>query len=539
MSFKSIGLTIIGTAIGAYIGAPGLGAALKGAFVGFNIAQSVIQYDSYRMQKDMTSRSVTDAQQSIQVNATSTESSLPIIYGQAKVGLKIIDIRQDPSDADVLAVVGAFALAPDGGNATAEQGIQSVAKIFFDDRLAINLPTIGTNDASNNPYDSGVQSWLGTAGGTFGTNLWCEYMLHDGDDAQTYDYKLNDTFSSSGTADGAWGTQSRGTGIAYAAFWLYYKDDVFVNGIPNITMIVQGNKVADVSNLTAAYRYSTNPADCIFDYMTSKRYGLGIPISKMDAGVSGDSFTLAQTHCNDTVTVPASYTLNDRYTCNGFLDSAANPMENLQKLLTSCQGRIVFEGGKYKLIQRKTTSAETFALNTDNIVGDWSFQRSGIDDTHNSINATFIDDLQNYQPNDLTFPLPTATNTYQAADGGYKNEMNIELAFTDDEYMTHMIAAQTMLETRADMSCTVVAQREALKLSVGDVVNVTHATPAWSNQPMWVEQIKLRQDGLVMLSLKEYDSDTYTIPAAQPRRTVVAHSTPGAYSTDTNPDPQN
>ena len=226
-------------------------------------------------------------------------------------------------------------------------------------------------------------------------------------------------------------------------------------------------------------------------------------------------------------------------TCNGFLDSAANPMENLQKLLTSCQGRIVFEGGKYKLIQRKTTSAETFALNTDNIVGDWSFQRSGIDDTHNSINATFIDDLQNYQPNDLTFPLPTATNTYQAADGGYKNEMNIELAFTDDEYMTHMIAAQTMLETRADMSCTVVAQREALKLSVGDVVNVTHATPAWSNQPMWVEQIKLRQDGLVMLSLKEYDSDTYTIPAAQPRRTVVAHSTPGAYSTDTNPDPQN
>ena len=295
MSFKSIGLTIIGTAIGAYIGAPGLGAALKGAFVGFNIAQSVIQYDSYRMQKDMTSRSVTDAQQSIQVNATSTESSLPIIYGQAKVGLKIIDIRQDPSDADVLAVVGAFALAPDGGNATAEQGIQSVAKIFFDDRLAINLPTIGTNDASNNPYDSGVQSWLGTAGGTFGTNLWCEYMLHDGDDAQTYDYKLNDTFSSSGTADGAWGTQSRGTGIAYAAFWLYYKDDVFVNGIPNITMIVQGNKVADVSNLTAAYRYSTNPADCIFDYMTSKRYGLGIPISKMDAGVSGDSFTLAQT----------------------------------------------------------------------------------------------------------------------------------------------------------------------------------------------------------------------------------------------------
>ena len=538
MSFKSIGLTIIGTAIGAYIGAPGLGAALKGAFVGFNIAQSVIQYDSYRMQKDMASRSVTDQQQGIQVNATSTESSLPIIYGQAKVGLKIVDIRQDPSDADVLAIVGAFALAPDGGNATAEQGINGVVDVFFDERLAIDGPTVGTNDASNNPYDSGVQSWLGTAGGTFGTNLWCEYMLHDGDDAQTYDYKLNDTFSSSGTAAGAWGTQSRGTGIAYGVFWLYYKDDVFVNGIPNITMIVQGNKVADVSDLTAAYRYSTNPADCIFDFMTSKRYGLGIPISKMDAG-SGSSFATAQTHCNDSVTVPSGHSLSDRYTCNGFLDSAANPMENLQKLLTSCQGRIVFEGGKYKLIQRKTASAETFELNTDNIVGDWNFQRSGIDDTYNSVNATYIDDLQNYQPQDVTWPLPTDTNTYQAADGGFKNEMNVELSFTDDEYMAHMIAAQTMLETRADMSCTVVAQREALKLAVGDVVNVTHATPNWSDQTMWVEQIKLRQDGLVMLSLKEYASATYTIPTAQTRRTIVAHSTPGAYSTDTNPDPQN
>ena len=165
---EKIGLTIVGTVAGFVTGGP------TGAAWGFNIAQGVIEYDSYRLQKKMQSQSTASKQQGIQTNVTSTAGSMPIIYGETKVGVKIVDIRQDPSDVDILAIVGAFAVAPDGGNATAQQGIQGVARVYFDEKLAITGPTIGANDASDNPRSDGVQSWLGTAGGTFGGNLWCE-----------------------------------------------------------------------------------------------------------------------------------------------------------------------------------------------------------------------------------------------------------------------------------------------------------------------------------------------------------------------------
>ena len=529
---EKIGLTIVGTVAGFVTGGP------TGAAWGFNIAQGVIEYDSYRLQKKMQSQSTASKQQGIQTNVTSTAGSMPIIYGETKVGVKIVDIRQDPSDVDILAIVGAFAVAPDGGNATAQQGIQGVARVYFDEKLAITGPTIGANDASDNPRSDGVQSWLGTAGGTFGGNLWCEYMIHDGDDSQTYDYKLNDTFSSSGTASGAWGTQTRGTGIAYIVLWLHYKDDVFVNGIPQVTLRVQGNKVADCEDLTADVAYSTNPANCIYDFMTSKRYGMGIPRYMMDAGTSSSSFKVAKDHCDESVTVSGPGDLTNRYTCNGFLDSSASPMENLQQLLTSCQGRIVVSDGKYRLIQRKATSAETFELNTDNIVGQWSFARAGIEDTANIVNAKFVDLAQNYQPMDITWPQPVNDNPYLTLDAGFKNELNIELPFTKDAYMAHMIAAQTMLETRADITCTVVCQREALKLEVGQVVNVNHPTPNFTDKTFWVEQIRVRPDGLVQLALKEYVAATYTVPVAELKVAMVTHDTPGRYADDVDPDPQ-
>jgi hypothetical protein len=468
------------------------------------------------------------------INQTGTAVSLPIVYGRAKVGMQVVDVRQGAGQSatygssNTLALVGAIAVAPEGSAGV--QGIEEVSIVYFNDTNAIEGPIFGTNDGSNNPtpFDhSKIKTpWNGdqtsSAGKTFGTHYWLDYFLHDGDDAQLVDHRLTSEFAT------PWPAGARARGVAYICLWMYYNEDVYVNGMPNVTMTLKGNKVADVTDLTAAYRYSENPADCIYDYMTSTRYGLGIPAASIDIA----SFSAAAAYCNAQVTITLSsgtVVLADRFTCNGFLDSAEAPLANLERLLSSCTGRIVYENGKFKLLIRQTKTAETFELNRTNIVGDFQIVKTGINQTPNSISSTFIDYDQNYQPQSVTYPEPGATNTYLTQDNDYRNEQRIELPFTEDYYMAQMIAHQALLEARADMGCSLVAQREALKLAVGDRVNVTHDTPGWTDQAMTVEAVGLRRDGLVDLLLREYDAAAYTPPTMTVKASLVAEGMPPRY----------
>ena len=567
--------------------------------------------------------SLAGKQPGILINETGTEVSLPIVYGKARVGISRVDVRQG-TDADVLALVGVIALAPEGGSSTAQQGIEEVTTVFFDGDAALSSPIFGANDSGTNnptPFNASVieSPWNGNVtSGAFGTNYWLEYFIHDGDDAQVVDRELNRIFGAT-----PWGTYARGVGLSYIVLWLYFDDDVFANGVPQVTMDVKGGKLGSVLDSTADFRYSENPVDCVLDFMTSTRYGMGIPTSQMDWGqtvlqanpittVSGStvitvahsaahnalvgdrvilskatavggitaarlnvqmtitgatatnftatlgganatsaatgggsavrldisSFGEAAYYCDEPVTITltsGTRALTNRFTANGWLDSADTPQTNLDRLLSACSGRIVREGGKYKLLIRKVQAVSSFELDRSNIVGEWSFAKGGVDEVSNTQVVTFVDKDQNYQPVPLVYPRATTTNAFLAEDFAYGVEQRIDLPFTEDAHMAQMINAATFNESRADMSCSLVAQREALRLSVGDVVNVTHSTPGWTDQPMWVEAVALRRDGLVQLLLKEYLAATYTVPTMKVKSELVPVVLPPRYTSASGP----
>lgn len=496
------------------------------------VVQSAIAARGITALIDPLSDGVIRKQVGIQANPTGTEVTLPVIYGKAKVGMSVIDVRQGASDVNTLALVGAIAIAPESG-----LGIDAVTDVYFNELRSLENPVFGTNSSGNNPQpftNTVVKSpWNGNvSSGTFGTDFFLEYFLHDGDDSQAKDFALNAQFGT------AWPTTSIGAGVAYLVLWLYYSEAIYTNGVPNVTMEVKGNKVLDCQNLGATAAYSENPADCIRDFMTSTRYGMGIPAAQIDA----TSFSAAAAYCDESVTITITggddVTLADRFTCNGFLMPDDGQLSNLERLLSSCCGRIVREGGKYKLLIRKAQSAETFELDRTNIVGDWSFLRTGVDETPNTLVATYVDVDLNYSAQPVTWPEPDATNAYLAADNAYAVESRIELSFTENRYMAEMIASQQLLERRADFGCALVAQREALKLSVGDVVNVTHSTPSWTDEKFWVEAISLRRDGLVQLALKSYVAATYTVPTMTVKPDIVVASLPARYTTADGPTVQ-
>jgi hypothetical protein len=582
------------------------------------LVQTAIGARGLKSQIDDLNDGLTTKQSQITVNRTGTEVTVPIIYGKAKVGMGVVDVRL-PTDQNILALVGTIAIAPESGS-----GIDEVTKVYFNEDLAIDAPIFGTNSAGNNPtpFDSDkIQSpWNGgVITGTFGSTYWLQYFMHDGDNAQVVDFELKRLFTSE------WGSKAEGVGVAYVVLWLYYNDGIFTNGVPSVTMEVKGNKVLDCQSISTTAAYSENPADCIYDYMTSKRYGMGIPAAQIDcaqtalqadpiATTSGSavitvahssaldiitgsrvllsgaaatggitaarlnvemtvasvpstssftadlgganatstvaagggasvifdasSFGKAAAYCDESVTITLSSgteTLADRFTCNGFLLGDDGPLSNLDRLLSSCCGRLVMEGGKYKIFIRKAQAAETFELDRTNIVGEWQFVRTGVNETPNTLVATHIDSLFNYQPRQTTWPEAGVANDYLAADNDYVVESRLELPFTENAYMAEMITSQQFLERRADMGCALVAQREALKLSVGDVVNVTHSTPSWTDQPMWVEAVALRRDGLVQLALKEYDAAAYTVPTMTVKESMVASGLPVRYPSTDSP----
>lgn len=470
--------------------------AIGGSIVAFatgNIPLGIAILGNYALSKFNRTGGLEKGQVGIQANVMSNEASLPVIYGQARVGMALADIQQQSGSEKVLGYVGALCLGGEDGS-----GIESIEKVYFNDVLSID----GALDASAATLDTNVQSpWK--VGTTFGTDLWLTYAGHYGADAQVADTELVSRFSN-------WTATDDGRGIAYLALLLYYNEEVWTNGWPNVTALVKGVKCFDPRDSSTSWAASQNPACAIWDFMSSTKYGMGIPSSALNTA----SFVAAANACDVLVAIPGPAT-QKRFVCNGWLDPAANPQTNLRRLLSSCRGEIVRIGDEYHLQIRLVQAAESYTLDTTNIVdsGDFEFWRGGTSSVPNLITATYIDPALEFQPNDVSWPEAGAANAYLTADNSFVNSQLIELPFTDDEYRAKQIAQVILQEARADVGVALTADRSALALQQGDVVSITHPTPGWTAKDFWVIALGLLPDGNVRIFGREYSAAAYTLAA--------------------------
>jgi hypothetical protein len=476
-------------------------------FLAAAIRASIVISASYAKSKLARSGALENQIAGSTLNVMSNEAVLPVVYGTAKVGMILADVQQDSAQVKTIAVVGALCMGSEDGT-----GIESVTKVYFDDVLAIDGPT-ATTGATNN---TNVQSPWKT-GTTYGTDLWIQYGLQLGADAQAADTELVSRFAN-------WTATDEGVGVASLALLLYYNEEVWTTGRPNVTALVKGQKVYDPRTTTTVW--SDNPALCIRDWMTSVRYGMGIP----EAQINDASITAAANYCDVSVSIPGPST-QKRFTCNGLVNPADSPLANLQRLLSSCRGEIVRIGSEYHLQIRQTATAETVTLTENNIIGDFEFFRGGIEEAPNRITATFVDPDLNYQPNDMSWPAAGAANAYLTADNSFSSHQFIELPYTNDLYRAQQIGQTLLKEGREDLGVALTANREALQFQQGDVVKVTHPTPAWTEKQFWVLAMGILPDGNVRMVLREYDADAYTLDALAAKDAAPSTNLPATTTT--------
>ena len=351
-------------------------------------------------------------------------SSRKIIYGRMRVGGQVVFISHSGEDNKYLHMAIAFAT----------HEIQAYDEIWFNDNKIWDS-TVGFRGSWGNYV--AIDRKFGTAGQTASTQLTGANALW------TSDHKLS--------------------GIAYIAFRLEWDADKFPQGVPNITAVIRGKKVYDPRDQSIAY--SQNPALCLRDYMLDQSYGLG----EVAANINDQSVIDAANLCDEQVTLDAGGA-QDRYQCNGVIDTANQIKANIEQLLSSMGGRLTYSGGEY-FVDGAEYKTPTLTFTEGDIVSDIQTQtkqsRRGI---YNGVKGIFVSEEKNFKV--LDYPAQISS-TYETEDGD-PIYLDMPLPCVTNNTQAQRLAKIALLKSRQQVVMTMTTNLKGLRVKVGDTIQVTN-----------------------------------------------------------------
>jgi hypothetical protein len=355
-----------------------------------------------------------------------------IIYGQARVGGNVVFIAHSGDDNKYLHLAVVFAT----------HYINSYEEVWFNDN----------------------KIW--TASGGFQSD-WGTYVTMDTTKLGT----AAQSASSVLTPITEWTSDHKLSGIAYIAFKLEWNQDKFPQGVPNITAVIKGKRVFDPrTNVTA---YSTNPALCVRDYLLDSTYGLG----EINANIDSDALEAAADLCDEQVSLDGGGT-QDRYQCNGVIDTSNQIKANIENLLSSMGGRIAYSNGKY-FIQGAEYVAPTFSFDESNTITAITIQtKQSRRSVYNGVKGTFISEEKNYKIMDYPAQL---SSTYETEDGD-PVYLDMPLPFVTNNLQAQRIAKIALLKSRQQVVLSFTVNLSGLKVKVGDTVNITNDRLGYTNK---------------------------------------------------------
>jgi len=254
----------------------------------------------------------------------------------------------------------------------------------------------------------------------------------------------------------------KGLGIAYLYVRYEYDQDIFPNGLPTITAVVQGKKVYDPR--TASTGYSSNAALCIRDFLTSS-YGL------TDSAIDDVSFSAAANECDENVTLDGGGT-EKRYALNGIVQANRSVGDVLGDMVTACAGTLFWGSGYWKL-KAGAYSSPVKTLTLDDLRSPISLDtRITMRDNFNTVRGTFIDASQGW----ISADYPEVTGAaFVTEDNGEQALLDLQLPFTTSSATAQRLAKLTLYRGREQMTFSADFGLEALEVEVGDIIGITNA----------------------------------------------------------------
>ena len=275
-----------------------------------------------------------------------------------------------------------------------------------------------------------------------------------------------------------------------------------LNGNPSVDCIIKGRKVYDPRNGKTAY--SDNPALCLMDFLTNKRFGLGKWISYDDLDTY--SFIEAANYCDEQVTV---YDADDnplrskRYTLNMIIDQRQDASQWLQDILANFSAWLVVSKDKIKLmVERPTPISHRFT--DDNITG-MTITPIKASDTPNHYEVSLCDP----QTGNWRVITVVCDDYADQKQRGKVISKEVELSGVTSQSQALRLAR---FYSDYNLSCPIVVSFttgiEAMSLEPGDVVTVSYRD-AFVDMPVRISEIKETDENEFEITARQYNGDIY------------------------------
>ena len=345
----------------------------------------------------------------------------------------------------------------------------------------------------------------------------------------------------------SWTSNHRLRGVAYLSLRFEWNSDAF-GSIPTVQAIVQGKKVYNPNldgtktggtgshreDTSSTWEYSDNPIYQLLDYLRNDRYGMGIANSYFDSNYA--DFQTAGDVCDANITPFSGADQIDLIDSHAVIDTSQKIIDNTKKFLTGSRAFLNYHAGKYQ-VTVETSGSASITLTEDNIIGGIGVSSKDKNERYNRVIVTFINPDKNYQVDEAQFPPVDETGqatadqhaTMKTADGGILLEGRFDMPSIANPYQAQEMAEIILRRSRSSLDVTLTADANAMELVVGDIVNITHATPSFSAKPFRVLSTTINGDSTVSLQLTEHQDSYYTFGTQQSVATIPDTTLPNPF----------
>jgi hypothetical protein len=255
------------------------------------------------------------------------------------------------------------------------------------------------------------------------------------------------------------------------------------------------------------------PGNCFRDYLTSERYGAGLPL----ASINTTSLTALNTYCNAAfsyTTYLGVTTTQTRFRFDGALDTTKTIMSNMQMMAACCDCLIKYNEitGLWGVIVQTSTVTPVMNINDSNMVSTISISPIDIASSYNIAEVKFPDGSAQDSFNTAIFDL-AVINPALLYPNEPINKQTISLPLVNNSVRAQYLANRFLEGAREDLQVQVEVNYSGLQLEAGDVVTITNTNYGWSEKEFRINKVveKFADDGAisVALSLMEFNATVY------------------------------
>jgi hypothetical protein len=346
-----------------------------------------------------------------------------------------------------------------------------------------------------------------------GHRLWIKF--HDGNQSSADNY-LTSKFDSGARQ---WTEDHVGRGRAYMIVTQKY-DKKAPTGEVEVTAVVKNTSLYDWRNDSTnggsgAQRYNsentwgTDPGNPI-----TNAYNVMRGIYRGDEWLYGgqkwpptrfdnDTWTAAANKCDTDVSAAGGGTI--KWARQGAeIDVTEEPWAVIERMLKSCNGRIVESGGKFK-VYVGGIGASVYSFTDDDVI--LSEELTGRlfptrDSIANTVNGTYVEpenagEAKAYKPK---------TKTEYVEQDGDVRKTTMDFDYVRENRQAQRLALMALKDNRRFRTFSVAFWSQARKLEPCDVVSWTSESRQFTAKKFIVGDVVLRDDGIVIVNLREADA---------------------------------